>query len=378
MKILFKSVLIVVLFATIGGVGSYFILSKVNQNKSLVISVDNSFGWKFPVTKFPVTGSGDQLAYSNIRDPGGIPQGLPVRLKIPIINVNSAVEDALITPDGRMDVPVGSVNVAWFALGPHPGQVGSAVIGGHFGISNGVPFVFYNLDKLKAGDKVYVEDDQGNTLAFQVREIKLFDRDADATTVFTSDDGLAHLNIITCEGVWNQVNGSYPERRVVFTDAVLAEGATPAPIIVAPTRSLSPGARGVDVIMLQTLLVQKGLLKMPRGVAMGYYGLLTRAAVAKYQISVGLPANGIFAQSTRNKLIPKSSVTINLTLPQTAIESSLIPPVMSASSSLEKVLFSFQLFIQTLSNLYATPLDGLITFSLLILILLVAYKIFKR
>lgn len=110
---------------------------------------DRLFGWKFPVAKFPLVGSGGgPLAYSDIRDPGGIPQGLPVRLKIPVIEVNSAIEDALITPDGRMDVPVGSVNVAWFSLGPHPGQEGSAVIGGHFGVKNGVPFVFYSLEPI--------------------------------------------------------------------------------------------------------------------------------------------------------------------------------------------------------------------------------------
>ena len=124
-----------------------------------------------------------------------------------------------------MDVPIGSVNVAWFSLGPHPGQTGSAVIGGHFGIENGVPFVFYNLDKLKIGDKIYIVDDNNSTLAFQVRSIKSFDRNADSTTVFTSSDGLAHLNLITCEGVWNQVNGNYPLRLVIFTDAIPSEGA---------------------------------------------------------------------------------------------------------------------------------------------------------
>ena len=154
--------------------------------------------------------------------------------------MDSAIEDALITPDGRMDVPAGSVNVAWFALGPHPGQVGSAVIGGHFGISNGVKFVFYDLDKLKVGDKVYIENDKGDTLAFQVRRIQLFDRNADATTVFTSNDGLAHLNLITCEGIWNQVNDSYPQRLVVFTDAIPEEAITPTnPISMTSTGSVA-------------------------------------------------------------------------------------------------------------------------------------------
>lgn len=378
MKTITKTALITLLFAIIAGVGSYFILSQGNQKKSLVDEIDIFFGWKFPVAEFPITGSEVQLAYSSVRDPGGVPQGLPVRLKIPIINVNSAIEDAFITPDGRMDVPVGSVNVAWFALGPHPGQVGSAVIGGHFGISNGVPFVFYNLDKLKVDDKVYVEDDQGNTLAFQVREIKLFDRNADSTTVFTSKDGLSHLNIITCEGVWNKVNGAYPDRRVVFTDAIPTEGAAPSPVIIVPTRTLRLGSRGADVTTLQTILVQKGFLKIPRGVAMGYYGTLTRTAVTAYQTSVGLPANGIFAQSTRDKLIPKSSVATNLSLPMTATEPTSIIAAEPETSNFQKVLSSLRSFIESLNGLYATPLNGLITFSLLFSILLVAYKLIKR
>lgn len=217
----------VILFVNVSIVfSSYlFIIFHKAPTKIVTAVVDKSFGWKFPVAKFPLTGSnGNLIAYSSIRDPGGIPQGLPVRLQIPVIGVDSAIEDAVVTPDGRMDVPARSVNVAWFALGPHPGQVGSAVIGGHFGIENGVPFVFYNLDKVKVGDKIYIIDDKNATLAFQVKAIKSFDRNGDSTTVFTSQDGIAHLNLITCEGVWNQVNGAYPQRLVVFTNAIPAEG----------------------------------------------------------------------------------------------------------------------------------------------------------
>ena len=222
-KHIIRLILLLVVLCGAMGYGYYF--QFFQSNKNIDIAVDKAFGWKFPLTKFPITGS-NQIAYSTIRNPGETPQGFPVRLKIPIIEVDSAVEDALITPDGRMDVPAGSVNVAWFALGPSPGKVGSAVIAGHFGINNGVPFVFYNLDKLKIGDKIYVIDDKGNTILFKVRLIKSFDRNADATTVFTSDDGLAHLNLITCEGIWNKINGNYPERLVIFTDLVDAKAIT--------------------------------------------------------------------------------------------------------------------------------------------------------
>jgi len=135
----------------------FFIFSSQREDGTMINNIvsDKLFGWKFPVVKFPLTGS-SQVAYSGIRRSEDTPLGLPVRLKIPIISVDSAIEDAYITPDGRMDVPSGSINVAWFSLGPHPGQEGSAVIGGHFGMKNETPFVFYNLDKLRIGNKVYI------------------------------------------------------------------------------------------------------------------------------------------------------------------------------------------------------------------------------
>lgn len=206
-----------IVFGVVGG-GYYYFFSATDKAGNT--AADTAFGWKFPTAKFPLVGPNGNPTNSSLRIAGGIPEGLPVRLEIPSIGVDSAIEDAFITPDGRMDVPSGSVNVAWFALGPHPGDVGSAVIGGHYGIDKGVKFVFYDLDKLKIGDTVNIVDDKGNKLAFVVRSIKSFDRNADAKTVFTSDDGLAHLNLITCEGIWNQVNGSYPQRLVVFTDAL--------------------------------------------------------------------------------------------------------------------------------------------------------------
>jgi LPXTG-site transpeptidase (sortase) family protein len=265
-----------------------------------------------------------------------------------------------------MEVPAGTVDVAWFALGPHPGQVGSAVIGGHFGIENGVPFVFYNLDKLKIGDDIYIVDDEGNTITFVVNSTALFAANADATTVFTSSDGLAHLNLITCEGIWNEIAGEYPERTVVFTTEVSsAKGAAPATTLSATAfpRSLSSGDSGVDVSALQTALEQKGFLTMPADVATGYFGGLTSAAVSAYQTSVGLPAVGVFGPLTRGKLI--SALAINSVLPYTGLAS-------AATSSIAETI------VRSVESLYATPWNGLITFLLLIAIAFIIFKIIRR
>lgn len=64
------------------------------------------------------------------------------------------------------------------------------------------------------------------------------------------------------------------------------------------TRNLTIGSTGADVSAIQQYLVSKGFLTMPAGVAYGYFGNLTRSALAAYQASVGLPGTGYFGPMT--------------------------------------------------------------------------------
>lgn len=381
------TVLLVLIFSG-GIIGSSYKLLFRQTTKSGETVADNLFGWKFPITKFPITGP-HNLAYSTLRDPGGIPEGLPVRLKIPTLGVDSAIEDALITKDGRMDVPAGSVDVAWFALGPHPGQVGSAVIGGHFGIRDGVKFVFYDLDKLKEGDKIFIEDDKSETLEFVVRSIKLFDRNGDATTVFSSSDGIAHLNLITCEGTWNMINGGYPKRRVVFADALLGKDVTAATgredlikenVLMLRggtfTRPLQVGMRGIDVAALQTALEEKKLLIIQPGVAKGYFGSLTLTGVRQYQRSIGLPPTGVFDVITREKLISEIATISMPAFPITGIPGIDSPLPYTFSSKGNPFANGGVFIVQYIVGLFPTTFTWVISVFLVSLlgIVAVAYK----
>jgi LPXTG-site transpeptidase (sortase) family protein len=143
-------------------------------------------------------------------------QGLPVHLEIPSINVNADIESVGLTSEGAMGVPHTSVNAGWFYLGPRPGERGSAVIAGHLDGENGEPGVFTNLYKLKKGDRLYIEDGKGKSLVFAVRESRTYDPGY-ADDVFSRNDG-AHLNLITCDGVWDGTKKSYSKRLVVFAD----------------------------------------------------------------------------------------------------------------------------------------------------------------
>lgn len=78
-------------------------------------------------------------------------------------------------------------------------------------------------------------------------------------------------------------------------------GATQANAATFST-NLTVGSTGNDVVALQTWLVEKGFLTMPAGVAKGYFGQLTKSAVAAYQATVALPTTGFFGPMTRAKL----------------------------------------------------------------------------
>ncbi len=143
-------------------------------------------------------------------------QGIPVRLKIPKINVDATIQQVGVTSQGAMAVPTNTVDVGWFNLGPHPGEQGSAVIAGHFDDKHGEAGVFSDLDKLKKGDKIYVEDDTEAFLTFVVQESRTYNPGY-ADDVFGQGNGV-HLNLITCDGVWDTARKSYSKRLVVFTD----------------------------------------------------------------------------------------------------------------------------------------------------------------
>jgi LPXTG-site transpeptidase (sortase) family protein len=144
----------------------------------------------------------------------------PIRLSIPKINVVAAVLYAGLTPAGAMDVPGTADDVAWFNLGPRPGEIGNAVISGHFGWKNGMPAVFDNLHMLESGDRITTEDIAGITTTFVVRKLQKLKEHEDAGAVFASNDGGAHLNLITCGGEWNKSKKSYSDRLVVFADKI--------------------------------------------------------------------------------------------------------------------------------------------------------------
>ncbi len=145
--------------------------------------------------------------------------GIPSRIRIPSININASIEQVGLTHDGSsMDTPTNPLDTAWYKLGPRPGEIGSAVIDGHVDDKYGAKAVFANLKNLKPGDKIIVQNNNGISVSFVVRKSQIYNSNSDSSNIFFSNDGKAHLNLITCNGIWDKTAGTYSERLVVFSD----------------------------------------------------------------------------------------------------------------------------------------------------------------
>jgi len=144
----------------------------------------------------------------------------PIQLQIDSINVAAVINPVGLNALGDMDIDENPEAVAWYQLGVKPGEEGSAVIAGHYGWKNGVASVFNDLNKLVAGDVVSTIGEDGKVQQFKVIRSAMYTPDQDATDVFRSDDGKAHLNLVTCQGSWNNTQSTYSDRLVVFTELV--------------------------------------------------------------------------------------------------------------------------------------------------------------
>jgi len=207
MSILFKSLQIVSIIGLITGFFLLFYSLGPLIAPSLLPATPNP---STIFSKVPISTSSAQKLPS---------QGLPQRLKIPSINVDAVVEKVGLTSAGAMETPVEINDVGWYRLGPRPGESGSAVIDGHLnGNTWGRTGVFGELHKLKIGDLVNIEDEKGVTITFTVWKISTYNADEHVADVFSPTDG-AYLNLVTCDGVWDNNKLNYTQRLVVFTRA---------------------------------------------------------------------------------------------------------------------------------------------------------------
>lgn len=165
----------------------------------------------------------------------GEPKGTDfARLRIPSVGVNAPV-GAWAVKGTTMPEPYSAVDVAWYDLSAFPGQGGypgdgkNAIFGAHADLNREIagvgqrytgPAVFWDLDRLKPGDRVEV-DINGQTLKYSV----VWSREVDAETTdwgkqWSSDVKVDSITLYTCSGKFNTETHEYSTRLIVRAERV--------------------------------------------------------------------------------------------------------------------------------------------------------------
>jgi hypothetical protein len=137
----------------------------------------------------------------------------PVRLLIPSLKVDAAVEALGVDSSGAMDTPRNIWNVGWYRHGPSPGAAGDAVIDGHVGLP-GSPLVFSGLPRLEVGADVIAVLADGTRSRFSVTGMQSWPANSRPAGLF-SGDGAPRLSLITCTGSYDSRSQTYADRLIV-------------------------------------------------------------------------------------------------------------------------------------------------------------------
>lgn len=151
-----------------------------------------------------------------------VPPTDPKYISIPAINVDQArVVQLGVTKNNQIATPSNIYDTGWYTGSAKPGQSGAMFIFGHVSswTANGV---FYNLKKLKAGDKVTVTRGDNTTYTYQVVSSKVYPyNNVDMNAVLSPvNPRVPGLNLMTCTGQVIKGTSEFNERLVVFTSLV--------------------------------------------------------------------------------------------------------------------------------------------------------------
>ncbi len=148
-----------------------------------------------------------------------MPRSTPVRLDIPSIGAESGLVPLGLQSDGSVAVPPVSQprQAGWYRNGPTPGQVGPSVVLGHVD-GNHKKGIFYDLDKVKAGQEVDIARADGKTARFRVRAVDQVPKDEFPTQAVYGNTTKPELRLITCGGSFNRAERSYRDNVIVYAD----------------------------------------------------------------------------------------------------------------------------------------------------------------
>jgi LPXTG-site transpeptidase (sortase) family protein len=146
----------------------------------------------------------------------------PVAIKIPKIGVSAPVSQLGLEADGSIEEPpLSRPNLAgWYKKGPTPGEIGPSVILGHVDAQKKAA-VFYDLKKLRPGDKIMVTRADKSVVTFAVQRLQEVQKsNFPNRQVYGEILDYASLRLVTCGGDFNRQTGHYVSNVIAYARMV--------------------------------------------------------------------------------------------------------------------------------------------------------------
>jgi sortase (surface protein transpeptidase) len=147
------------------------------------------------------------------------PVAAPVSLTIPLIGVRTNLITLGLASDGELQVPSSYTIAGWYTGSPRPGAIGSSIIIGHID-GDHLPGVFWRLNTLTRGDKIYVKRADGTLVEFRVTSVQEYLKDHFPTEDVYGPVPDAELRLITCGGAFDYATHHYLSNIVVYATEV--------------------------------------------------------------------------------------------------------------------------------------------------------------
>ena len=150
-----------------------------------------------------------------------MPRSVPLRLQIPSIGVDTALEPLGLLADGTLQLPTQGFPAGWYTGAPTPGERGPAVLAGHVDWG-GRAGVFSRLRAVAVGDRVSVTRQDGTVAVFRVTLVRQIAKNTFPTDEVYGNLDHSGLRLITCGGAFDRSSHHYVDNVLVFADLVAA------------------------------------------------------------------------------------------------------------------------------------------------------------
>ncbi len=174
-----------------------------------------------PPTAVPTDSPTPEPTASPTPEPTAPPSDAPIaRLVIPQIGGKAPISVKGVDRNGAMQDPDGRFDVAYYNFTGRPGYGtgNNAVFAGHVDYYPHYQAVFWDLDKLKAGDEVQVQLTDGTEYTYRVTQMVVYNADAAPVDAIIGPTPAESVTLITCNGSF--AAGHYNDRLVVRAERV--------------------------------------------------------------------------------------------------------------------------------------------------------------